>query len=682
MATKISKTLIAFTLVAFIFGQIPNSFIKTSLFEFEALEKKKTDSQQYKLVDDLQMQGAQKIDCDVVVVGGGAGGTAAAIQSARLGAKTCLIEKTDWLGGMVSSAGVTGIDGDSNTPSGIYKEFLERMKKYYDKKDRLDETKHCMVSYFCFEPGVADKVLKEMASNEPFLTVYYNSFVDAVYRNQNVIEGVRFHDSQNNILIAPAKVTIDATDFGDIMYMANVPFDLGVDSYEEEAMFDGTVPQCIQPLTFVAVLQKTNKLSYIPKPTGYKKETYACTIKGEDCPNSTTNFDMHRLNYYGNLPGDKLMINIPSHSFGNDFYATDEAFKDLSREDILQKAKNFTLGYVYYMQRELGFEKYKLADDFGTADKLAKTPYVRESRRLQGVYRLKASEIMAFNNQRPALLKDSIAIGDYPIDIHYCERGKGDLFYHVLPFQIPYWVTVPKEVDGFLVTEKNISVSHIANGSTRLQPVVMNVGQAVGAAAALSFLNNVQPRYINVKKLQQILLNASMHIFYFRDVPLDHFAYKYIAELAVNGVITGYDDYYFRPNDAITKAEFVSLIAKLLHLVPEKNQYKFDDYVRIVESAGNKGISAYFTSPEEHISRAEISEIIAKFVLKNANGESASLADAEAKFADVDSLHDRAPFIYYLRRVKVVADAAKFRPDDSATRGEAIMFLVKSLDLK
>ena len=60
---------------------------------------------------------------DVVIVGGGAGGTSAAIQSARNGAKTLLIEETDWLGGMLTSAGVSAIDGNYKLPSGFWGEF-------------------------------------------------------------------------------------------------------------------------------------------------------------------------------------------------------------------------------------------------------------------------------------------------------------------------------------------------------------------------------------------------------------------------------------------------------------------------------------------------------------------------------------------------------------------------------
>jgi hypothetical protein len=65
---------------------------------------------------------------------------------------------------------------------------------------------------------------------------------------------------------------------------------------------------------------------------------------------------------------------------------------------------------------------------------------------------------------------------------------------------------VPLSTDGLLVCEKNISVSHLANGATRLQPVVMNIGQAAGMAAALSVSLNCQPRDLSVRCIQDALL--------------------------------------------------------------------------------------------------------------------------------------------------------------------------------
>ena len=99
---------------------------------------------------------------DVIIVGGGASGITAAIQSSRLGSKTLLIEKTDWLGGMLTSAGVSAMDGNYNMPSGFIKEFRDSLVSYYGS---LENLKTGWVSNIMFEPSVGNKRLKRFNQN-------------------------------------------------------------------------------------------------------------------------------------------------------------------------------------------------------------------------------------------------------------------------------------------------------------------------------------------------------------------------------------------------------------------------------------------------------------------------------------------------------------------------------------
>ena len=74
------------------------------------------------------------------------------------------------------------------------------------------------------------------------------------------------------------------------------------------------------------------------------------------------------------------------------------------------------------------------------------------------------------------------------------------------PFTIPFESLLSTEMRGYLPCEKNISVSHMAKGSTRLQPLVMNTGQAAGMVAALSVEKNCDPQDLNVRDVQEALL--------------------------------------------------------------------------------------------------------------------------------------------------------------------------------
>ena len=108
---------------------------------------------------------------DVIIVGGGASGITAAIQSSRLGSKTLLIEKTDWLGGMLTSAGVSAMDGNYNMPSGFINEFRDSLVSYYGS---LENLKTGWVSNIMFEPLVGNKILNSIAQKQDNLeTVSY-----------------------------------------------------------------------------------------------------------------------------------------------------------------------------------------------------------------------------------------------------------------------------------------------------------------------------------------------------------------------------------------------------------------------------------------------------------------------------------------------------------------------------
>jgi hypothetical protein len=108
----------------------------------------------------------------------------------------------------------------------------------------------------------------------------------------------------------------------------------------------------------------------------------------------------------------------------------------------------------------------------------------------------------------------AIAIGDYPNDHHYpgfefklqpkSMRWGGR--WTGTAFTVPYAALVPETIRGLLVCEKNISVSHIANGSTRLQPMVMGIGQAAGMAAALCLEQHCDPVELPARSLQDALI--------------------------------------------------------------------------------------------------------------------------------------------------------------------------------
>ncbi|MBQ4431992.1 MAG: FAD-dependent oxidoreductase, partial [Synergistaceae bacterium] len=77
-----------------------------------------------------------KSSYDIIIAGGGTGGISAAIQAARMGASVLVVEPSTWIGGQATAAGVSTMDDMSRQMSGIYEEFINRIKSYYDSRGK------------------------------------------------------------------------------------------------------------------------------------------------------------------------------------------------------------------------------------------------------------------------------------------------------------------------------------------------------------------------------------------------------------------------------------------------------------------------------------------------------------------------------------------------------------------
>ena len=246
---------------------------------------------------------------------------------------------------------------------------------------------------------------------------------------------------------------------------------------------------------------------------------------------------------YGKLPNDKYMINWPIE--GNDYYVNLIEMTPEEREAALDKAKHYTMCFIYFMQHQLGLNTLGIADDeFPTADKLPFIPYHRESRRIHGVVRYDLNHMTHPYDQQQKLYRTSIAVGDYPVDHHHT-RYKGEeelpnLYFHPVPsFGLPLGALVPRDVDGLIVAEKSISVSNIANGSTRLQPVVMQIGQAAGALASLAVKQNCEVRNVPVRDVQDAILAAGGYLQPYLDVASHDARFKAYQRIGSTGILKG-----------------------------------------------------------------------------------------------------------------------------------------------
>jgi hypothetical protein len=249
----------------------------------------------------------------------------------------------------------------------------------------------------------------------------------------------------------------------------------------------------------------------------------------------------------------------------------------------LEKAKQRTLEFVYYIQTELGYKNLGLADDeFPTSDLLALAPYHREGRRLRGIQRLTINHILNKYETEP-LYRTGISVGDYPVDHHHgCNPEAPKIIFPPVPsFNIPMGCLIPEKIDGLVVADKAISVSNIINGSTRLQPCVLLTGQAAGIIAALSVTDNVNPRELNIRKVQQKLLDSGAWLMPLYDVQPEDKAFQAIQRSTASGILKVKGEphqwanrTWFFPDSTLTVAEFTEgLNAFNKNVIIEPNKY-------------------------------------------------------------------------------------------------------------
>ena len=356
---------------------------------------------------------------DVLVIGGGTAGTVAALSSGRMGVSTILLSEFPWLGGMLTSAGVSAVDGNTKLPSGIWGEFRDSLIQRYGSTEAL---KTGWVSNHLFEPSVGDSIFKNMVSKVPKLEVWYNSNWESITKvEEGWLVEVSVGKTQKRII---AKELIDATELGDVSKEIGIDYYIGMDSKDRfnEDIAPLVPNDIIQDLTYVLILKENESSVIIDQPEGYDPTLFYCATANDNCNPSTpmnrTLWPKKDMITYGRLPGKKYMINWPIN--GNDYYLNAIEMSREEREIAYEKAKLKSLQFLYYLQTELGFDRLGIAyDEYPTKDGFPFMPYHRESRRILGEETLTINDIAFPYNQGKKLYRTGIAVGDYPVDHHH-----------------------------------------------------------------------------------------------------------------------------------------------------------------------------------------------------------------------------------------------------------------------
>ena len=464
---------------------------------------------------------AETIKTDVLVIGGGASGVAAAIQSARSKVKTLLVEPGPWLGGSLTMSGMCVLEANRNLPSGIWGEFHRKVTDYYRPRLGYDTTHNSILR---FEPYTGAEILKKITDTVKNLTVKLKTPWTSIKKDGTGWEVTIMVNGE--VVKVDAKVVVDGTETGEVAVKAGAQFE-NSDAAETER------------ITWIAILKDfgRNTDKTIAKPEGYDPALYAW-LKGKDIKQMLRSVS---------LPNDKYMIDW-------DIYDNDHPVNTVNKNEVYKKSKLRTFGLVYYLQTELGYKNLGLDGQFGTPDNLPFAPYVLESKHVKGSVRMISDDITKPYDRESKLYRTAIAVSDaVPLE---ARDGK------LPPYTIPLGAIVVKDLDNLLVTEKAISVSHDVNSSTSYPSVQMTLGQGVGATAAFCAFFKTTTKRLRVRMVQGEILDYKGYLVPLTDIPQKDPHWRAIQQICATGLLKGVQktngnaiEIHFEPDDLVSTEE-------------------------------------------------------------------------------------------------------------------------------
>jgi hypothetical protein len=529
-------------------------------------------------------QDASVKEADIIIYGGTSAAVTTAVQALRMGKSVIIVSPDIHLGGL-SSSGLGFTDtGDKSVIGGISREFYQRIYDYYQlpetwrwqKKEEygnvgqgtpaIDGNNRTM---WIFEPHVAEQVFEDFIK-ENEITVYRDEWLD---REKGVLlkDGKIVSITTLSGNTYTGKVFVDATYEGDLMVAAGVSYHVGREAnseYNEEwngvqtGVFQhphhfgslnispylipgdsasGLLPRIspdspglrgegddkIQAYCYRLCLTQSedNKIPF-PRPEGYDSTQYELLVrvyqagwrqtfdKFDPIPNRKTD-----VNNHGPFSFDNIGMN----------YEYPEASYE-RRKEILKEHETYQKGWLYFIANDPRvpaevqeqMKTWGLAkDEFSDHGNWPYQIYVREARRMKGVFVMTENEIKGKNS-----VEKPIGMGSYTIDSHNVQRyitpegyvqNEGDVGVSAPPYQIDLGTIMPKasECKNLLVPVA-VSSSHIAFGSIRMEPVFMILGQSAGTLAAMAVESGKDLHEIPYSALRENLLASGQVLEYKR----------------------------------------------------------------------------------------------------------------------------------------------------------------------
>ena len=416
---------------------------------------------------------------DVIVAGAGPAGICAAVSAARAGAKVALIERYGVVGGNLTVGHVGPILG--MVGKGTMRDEVVTL---------LGVPENDMIG----EIGVAHdmerakRVLAQFVQHDN-IDVYLQTMVFDAIMEGDAIKGLILSSKEGRFALM-ADVVVDCTGDGDIAFYAGAEYEKGrEDGLMQPVTLEFTIDGLDESRAVVCIGDVDDVELDGERFLDFCKR---CGEAGK-LPKHLVAVRLHRTTKPGERQVNTTQMNgVDSTKVGDLFKAEVEL-----REQIELLLK-------FFRETLPGYEHCKLISSGATVG-------VRESRRVVGEYVITAEELAAGKRFPDVIVHKA----EFIVDIHN-PAGAGQAEEHiqyVVPYDLPYRCFVPKRIENLLMAGRCISGTHRAHASYRVMSVCMAMGEAVGLAAALCAKGSVKPRNLDVKALQDALIDRGVDLF-------------------------------------------------------------------------------------------------------------------------------------------------------------------------
>ncbi|MGI6182543.1 MAG: FAD-dependent oxidoreductase [Candidatus Fimadaptatus sp.] len=408
---------------------------------------------------------------DVVVLGAGPAGCAAAIMAARTGASTLLIDSLNVPGGMSTTGMMSHYTG--TVDSRLYEEVLHEnaLKNHFHRGERtvhIDPSQHILTWIEMLEQAGAEMLMYTFAA-EPIM-------------DGDVIKGVIVQNKSGRSAIL-AKVVIDATGDGDIAALAGAEFYMGREG--DASMQPATLMFKVAGVDMERAVFPGSFETTVDTPKGELQK-----LASELLPHPAG----HVLLYKSPIPG------VVTVNMTNVINIDGTKAEDLTRAEIVCR-KQMPAIVSFLREYVPGYENcYAIA--------AASLMGVRETRHFKGLYTLTKEDIL-----ERRVFDDWVVRGaEFNFDVHNMTGGSLDAtgvqkhFPKNTKYTIPYRCLIPEKVRGLLLAGRNISGTHMAHSNYRVMPICIAMGEGAGIAAALAAMRGVDVRDVSAAEIQQRLI--------------------------------------------------------------------------------------------------------------------------------------------------------------------------------